>query len=433
MGEKTQRRLQALYEGAATATGTKNYAIGKTAEEERGYLERFLGTSEQATGTGQFSGDPRYGDYASRYKQTAPAIYQPQAWYDETVKGLNEKLAQAQQLATAGDFEGAAKLKGEADAYYANRQNENPYGVALMTPLTLSRDPYAGAQSTASSPIAQLVGKDVQRAQGLSDRESPVYKEFYGALTEPSIEAIEGGVTKGERNIAQELAQSRRDIQQFGAVRGSGRSVGTEQALMSRVNEAAMGQLANMKLDAGIARSEVLGTATTWLTTYSDNFRRDSVKFAREYVNGSPFVRDGYTQAMTSINNYASELFTNFSQYHGELADIASAQDKARKVGYTKLAIAGLSVLIGGFIGFGAAAAGAGLSGALSGAATGAAVGSALTGGGGATNFAYSPKPGASQPAAQTNKYAGQQMIPENFSDDLINQGQGLGDYRPIG
>jgi hypothetical protein len=377
-GKGHARASYNLYSEAAADVGYEARRSTEGVNRERAVIQGGLGSADQVAGTGDFASDPRVGNYASRYtmspygKGISEGKYGPgKDAMSGALTSANDFLAQAEEAARNGQFDVAESLRSQATAAVTKLGPNQEF-------LNLERDPNKGGNATLSSPIARMVGGDVRRAGELGDPNSKSYRDLYSSLTDPGVTEIEGGYTKAARTIARGLEGTEREARDMAAGRGAGRNPLGEMNLMSRIHEAANTELANARLDADIAKSRLFADSTKFMITYGDEFRRNTVQYAQDWINGAPYVRDGYVQAQQNMAQFSAQIFQQRAQSEAAIAATEQARGDARAAYYRNLIIAAGTVVASMGVG---AIAGAGFLGASAASAVGgSAAAGAITG-----------------------------------------------------
>jgi hypothetical protein len=340
----------------------------QTAEEERTFLESYLGREDQIAGTGEFADiDPQAHPYTKRYQldetYAASAIhaaanvrgnysaytgpYGGQA--ARTAAGLetgdmlgmwrytgqqaNDLMQQAEDLARSGDIAGAKALSDQAKSIIGQG------GMTVSKGFQLLDDPSSSARQRAGSAQGQVVGSLLRDARGFADERSQVSRDFKRGLTEGA-----------ERSIATESRAAQRNIRDVGLSRGVAGGGYGQMAVAARSREHFAAQ-----------RAQVHTQASQFFQQYRHEFQGKAVQTAQNWIQNVGGIRDNFQGALDTLDLAAAH-------YNNEVAE-----RRTEEYGMKYAEAAG-----GGGFDVGGA-----LSGVMSGASAGAAFGpwGALIGG----------------------------------------------------
>ena len=315
------------------------------AESERGYLESYLGTDDQIAGTGEFNQPAGVSDYSSRYQldwssvrdqQTADSYIQdgggsryslssfpgteggigggrsgssqmiqpkPDKYYERRLEDANSLLEESEQAFRDGDKARADDLKKQAQDLIDDARHSDSFN--------LHQDAEKAAKGALSNPMARIVGKAVNRALKLTDRGSAEFSATRANITDKPIEAIQFGLENAERAIVAEQRTIESQNKMLTAASGNTRDPVKQAALTARARDQAMFQRAQARTQAASAISTIVGDANVFMEKFSSAYAQDSVRLAREWVNGTPGVRDAFQEKMGQFASAQAALFAN--------------------------------------------------------------------------------------------------------------------------
>lgn len=323
-------------------------------ETERGLQmqEQMLGTEEQVAG---YDIDPRMREYSGRYSMDEQLLgvvgsgkYGPKFYgkmYREAGYGsmtefgvgqtekLNSMMQAAQDAAEAGDWDRAAELKQEADAFAS--QFRDDLGEAGQG-LSFAEDPEFAAKAGLSSPIAQITGELVRQGRAFLDPESEESQRLKRTMTEGA-----------ERSIAAQSRQAQRQMRDFGLQRGAARTPGRAATMAQRVAE-----------DEARQRADQYTKINVWFEEFSRSFAGDTVKFARDFLQNAGGIREQYQGALDNLTALAMNFANASAERHASFAEMENANEQMRKefqremIGAAvAIATIGLGGAAGGFVG----------------------------------------------------------------------------------
>jgi len=295
---------------------------------------------------------------------------------------VNDLMAQAEEAARAGDFEGAEKFRQQAEAF-ANEKGISILGGQgrdnLANIITFAPNIQDQAAANLSNPMAQTVGKLVKQGGEFLDPDSETSKRFKESLTEGAIEQIDFGERSALRGVVQERRQAERQFRDIGLSRGAGRSPYSERAVSARLGERFAVTQADIREQAAAERAGVISEANQVFEQFSREFARNSAAFGQAFLQNQAGIREQFQGAMdqlTAASIGALDQFISASQRSSELNRALGEQQREIKQAQNS-AIGSLA--IGGALLVAAPFAGAAVGAALGGGAAATAAGGAVT------------------------------------------------------
>jgi len=293
---------------------------------------------------------------------------------------VNDLMAQAEEAARAGDFEGAEKFRQQAETT-VNEQSILFAGGRgnLESIITFAPNIQDQAAAGLSSPMAQTVGELVKQGGEFLDPDSETSKRFKESLTEGAIEQIDFGERSALRGVVQERRQAERQFRDIGLSRGAGRSPYSERAVSARLGERFAVTQADIREQAAAERAGVISEANQVFEQFSREFARNSAAFGQAFLQNQAGIREQFQGAMdqlTAASIGALDQFISASQRSSELNRALGEQQREIKQAQNS-AIGSLA--IGGALLVAAPFAGAAVGAALGGGAAATAAGGAVT------------------------------------------------------
>ena len=368
MGRRTERS-RATQEAINAQREIKNRQQGRVANEQlRASLEQYLGSDAQLSGS-LSKVDDRVLPYLSRYNfddaaaRSLGSSHRKGIGTYEALKGnhaaANKLLEQAEAAARQGDYDGAERLRSQADAKLLDPSERGKHGYSnwypvlnaeqirsLFTESNPNQDIVAGTRL--SSPTAQVVGRYLNRAVDLGDRDSDEYKATREELT--------GGLREGrelaERAITAERRATEQELRRSGFSRGAGRSIYAEDATTARVGATAAYQSSTLSLQYGAAVAE----ADKYLSTqFAPQFQANALALSQSYIDTASGVRDSYQGALDRLSIAKADFNRQQSILHQHFsAESAKEKAKSRELSQQIIGAVGgiaLTALTGGLLG----------------------------------------------------------------------------------
>lgn len=338
MGEAhraAESRIELQKRNAQTYLSQRSQQV---AEQRRTQTERQLGIEESLLGTdaqvsGQLGGvSQEMLPYMGRFQfDQAAAGLKNNAWKNKTlgetanfqgrVDSANALMQQAQDAASSGDFTLAEQLRNQAQSGLTadTQQFGELAGIDMSSVFSLVEDPAVAARARLGGPQAQIVGKQLQEARQFQDFNSEA------SINERHLmsEAGERAIAAGSRDAARQ--------NRMGAM-----SAGAGQSAYGR-------QLADQRSgrEFGAQKAQLFAGVAQGFQQMQRAYAKDSVGFAREWLQGNSGVRESFQGALdqlktnfSNISLQVAQMNQDMTQFQGQRKDAEKARSDARSAYY---------------------------------------------------------------------------------------------------
>lgn len=223
------------------------------------------------------------------------------------------------------------RAHGQIDRAIHEREEAEERRNAILRSLGREGDPEYWAER---NPQRSTVSEVVRQGREFMDPTSETYQGTYRRLTEDAENAIRHGMEASERTLAADARAAEAEMIRIGDQRGAGRNPVAQSNIRARHFERTGMHRAQIQTEGARDISQIRARASQWLEEYSRTFALNSVKFANEWVNMQPFVREAYVGALEEAFFARAQLYENMAHQQfqfGQLdAQIESAEAQRR-------------------------------------------------------------------------------------------------------
>lgn len=214
-----------------------------------------------------------------------------------------------------------------------------------------------------TDPQRATASEIVRQGREFLDPESETYQGTYRRLTEPAEEAIQEGVTYASRALAADVRAADAEQIRVGDMRGAGRNPVAERQLTSRLRERAGFEHAQIQTRGAQNVAEIRAQASEWMEQYSRAFAADSVRFANEFADMQPYMREAYVNGVLGTFEARANTFVNeaamereFAGLYANVREMRNARRQEKTMGIISGVLTIASIGLGGWLGGGVGA-----------------------------------------------------------------------------
>ena len=299
----------------------------EVAEDTNKRMEELLGTDEQLSGAYT---DPRLVDFVGRYETEAKHLKGIDRWKNRSARAwkedharpmgkeeraawkaeykkfkeeeltgnkfldatLNRRLQEAEDLARTGDYEGAAAIKSEIQTMIEKK------GTRGAEKYNYFQDSRKQALLNLGNQQGMTLGRLTQDAGELTNRDSAEYQRLLTDITNPYVEGLRSDRDVEIRNLVRQARQLGGIAQELGLRTGEARGAFAEQAFVGKQRRGIDQMIGAIQTGVAGEEAALHGRATSWLNQYAEKLSTDVRGLNREWLAGTPFVRENFQKIM---------------------------------------------------------------------------------------------------------------------------------------